>query len=262
MTLGHDLSAMSQPGFVAAFARGTEWAATGDVTLPTAIPAHVEPKQDAVRVMVVTGGHAYPPEFYSLFDGYADIRWSHAATQAQAFRPDLKDRFDVVVLHDMYETIGEKERASLQAYVDSGKGVVSIHHSIVDYTSWPFWYEEVIGGKYFTKEAPGHAKSVFREGVDMIARPAKGANRHPVMRGVPPIVAHDEVYKGMWHSPKITVLMETDHPENDPPVVYTGPHPKARSVYIQLGHDPGTFRHPGYRRLVYNAVQWAAGRLK
>jgi hypothetical protein len=29
--LGHDLLAMSQPGFMDVFARATEWAATGDV---------------------------------------------------------------------------------------------------------------------------------------------------------------------------------------------------------------------------------------
>jgi type 1 glutamine amidotransferase len=34
ISLGHDLSAMSQPGFIAALIRGTEWTATGNVTLP------------------------------------------------------------------------------------------------------------------------------------------------------------------------------------------------------------------------------------
>lgn len=37
ITLGHDLAAMRQPGFLAAFARGTEWVATGNVTLPAVI---------------------------------------------------------------------------------------------------------------------------------------------------------------------------------------------------------------------------------
>jgi len=262
MTLGHDLSSMVQPGFVATFARGTEWAATGEVTLPASLRAHPEPRQDAVRVLVATGGHPYPAAFYSLFEGYDDMRWSHATSQPQAFPPDMKGRWDVVVLHDMYETIGEQERASLQEFVESGKGVVSIHHSIVDYTSWPWWYEQVIGGKYFTEAAGGHAKSAFREGVEVIVRPVKGMARHPVLRGVGPIVVRDEVYRGMWHSPKITVLMDTDHPENDPPVVYLGPHHRARAVYIQLGHDAETFRHPGYRQLVHNAILWSAGRLR
>ncbi len=33
-TLGHDAASMSRPGFVAAFARATEWVATGEVTQP------------------------------------------------------------------------------------------------------------------------------------------------------------------------------------------------------------------------------------
>jgi len=247
---------MIQPGFLAAFARGTEWAATGAVTLPAEIAAHPEPRKDAVRVLVVTGGHAYPPAFYTLFEGYDDLRWSHAASQAEAFRPNIKDRYDVLVLHDCYDKIGEKEQAALQAFVESGKGIVSTHHAIVDYTSWPWWHERVIGGKYFRE------KSKFKEGVEVVARPAPAMAKHPVMLRVGPIVVEDEVYKNMWHSPEITVLMETDHPDNDRPVVYVGPPGKWRAVYIQLGHETPTFRHPGYRRLVHNAILWTAGRTK
>lgn len=246
-TLGHDLSAMAQPGFLAVFTRGLEWVATGEVAPPAVKP-------EPVRVLVVTGGHSYPPQFYSLFDGQEDLRWSHATTQAQAFRPDMQKKYDVLLLHDMYESIGEKERAALEGFVEARKGVVSIHHAIVDYTSWPWWHEQVIGGKYFTD------KSKFHEGVEVIATPVKGANKHPVMRGVPPLVLRDEVYSGMWHSPGITVLMETAHAENDRPVVYVGPYPKA--VYIQFGHEAETFSHPGYRQLVRNAILWTAGRLQ
>jgi type 1 glutamine amidotransferase len=258
-TLGHDTSAMAQPGFAAALARGAEWVATGAVTLPAHVSPLPETRQDAMRVLVVTGGHGYPASFYTLFEGYADIRWSHAATQQQAFNARLKD-YDALVLHDMYNDMGETERAHLRAYMESGKGVVQIHHAIVNYTAWPWWWREVIGGKYFEKPLGEHAASKYREGVDFTAVPARGAARHPVMAGVPPLPIHDEVYKGMWLSPKITVLMETDHPENDRPVVYTGPDPKLRAVYIQPGHGDSTMRHPGYRRLVYNAVRWAARR--
>jgi uncharacterized protein len=262
LTLGHDLSAMVQPGFVAAFARGTEWAATGEVTLPDTIAAFAEPVKNAARVLVVTGGHAYPTSFYTLFEGYPDIGWSHAPSQAEAFRPGMEERWDTVVFYDMHETIGEKERAALQKFVESGKGIVSLHHAIVNYTSWPWWHTEVIGGKFFTEASGGYGKSSARAGVEIVARPAKGAAKHPVLRGVGPIVVRDEVYKGMWRSPKITVLMETDHPDNDRPVVYIGPHPGVRAVYIQPGHEEAAFRHPGYRKLVYNAVLWSAGRLK
>jgi len=118
----------------------------------------------------------------------------------------------------------------------------------------------VIGGKYFTKPSGSQAASSFNEDVDLIVRPVPEMRGHPVLRGVFPLVVRDEAYKGMWHSPRIQVLMETDHPLNDRPVVYVGPGAGSRAVYIQLGHSDATIRHPGYRRLVRNAILWAAGR--
>jgi type 1 glutamine amidotransferase len=258
--LGHDTAAMYADGFKSAFVRSSEWAATGTVTLP------VEPRAVAVlrpvRVLVVTGGHNYPVSFYTLFDGHEDITWSHATSQAEAFTPKMKDQYDVVVLHDMYEQIGPKEQASLQAFLDSDKGVVSIHHAIVDYTSWPWWYEEVIGGKFFTQASESHGQSEYKEGVNFVVKPVQGAESHPVIRGIGPLIVNDEAYRKMWHSDKITVLMETNEPLNDRPVVYIGPHPKSRSVYIQLGHGDSTMRHPAFRKLVRNAILWSARRIQ
>lgn len=258
-TLGHDAAAMFQPGFVTLLARAAEWAATGRVTLPGWLNLDARPEK-AVRVLVVTGGHSYSVAFYTLFEGYPDIVWSHVGDPEQAYRQDLSHRWDVLVLHDMYEDLSEEARRNLRAFVEAGKGVVSIHHAIVDYTAWPWWHEEVIGGKYFTKPSAGRAASSFKEDVELVVRPAAQMRNHPVLRGVFPLVARDEAYKGMWHSPHIQVLMETDHPLNDRPVVYLGPGAGSRAIYIQLGHSESTLRHPGFRRLVRNAILWAAGR--
>lgn len=252
--LGHDLSAMAQPGFLALLSRMLEWAASGDVAPEAA------PKPAPVRTLVVTGGHSFPSAFFSLFED-PRIAWTHAGSPAEAFGQKLAGRYDVIVFHDMWETIGEKEQKNLQEFVENGGGIVSTHHAIVNYTSWPWWYQEVIGGKYFTQDAPGRPKSVYKDDVDLVVTAAKGAGRHPVLRGVPPLALRDEAYRNMWHSPRIQVLMETQHPDNDRPVVYIGPHPKARSVYIQLGHNAETLRYPGFQTLVRNAILWTARRM-
>ncbi len=259
-TLGHDINALYSEEEMALVARGVEWAATGAVTLPRSIPVSDEPRKDAVRVLVVTGGHAYDPSFYSVFEGYGDIRWSHAMSQKQAFTAKMKDEWDVVVLYDMYNEIGEAEAQNLRAFVEAGKGVVALHHSIVDYTSWPWWYEEVIGGKYFEKPLAGHTASHYKDDVPMVVRPVRGKENHPVVRGVGELVTVDECYRGMWFSPKITTLMEITNELNDKPVVYIGPQPNSHAVYIQLGHGTYTHRHPGYRKLVHNAILWTSGR--
>jgi type 1 glutamine amidotransferase len=252
-TLGHDVAAMSSPGFADLFTRGAEWTATGAVA-PR--PAAAKP----ARVLVVTGGHSYTPSFYTVFEGWPDIQWTHAASQREAFRPGLSKRYDAIVLYDMAEDLGADERGHLRAFAEAGGGVVSLHHAIVDYTAWPWWFERVTGGKFYTKAVPGHPQSQYKYDVEMAVYPAKGMASHPVLRDVPPLAVTDEAYKGMWRSPDIKVLMETSNPHNDGPVVYIGPHPAARAVYIQLGHGESTHRHPGYRRLVYNAIQWVARR--
>ena len=258
-TLGHDTNALYNPPVMVLLARGAEWAATGEVTIPPdALPAAIA--KEAVRVLVVTGGHTYDPSFYGVFSGYPDIRWSHATSQKEAFAANMQKRYDVVVLYDMYNEIGDAEKANLRAYVEAGKGVVALHHAIVDYTSWPWWHEEVIGGKYFEKPEGAHTASRYKDGMPIVARPVAGKENHPIVRGLGELVTVDECYQGMWHSGKITVLMETDSPCNDIPVVYIGPQPGSHAVYIQLGHEPYTHEHPGYRKLVRNAILWAAGR--
>lgn len=260
-SLGHDCNALYQPQVMAVLARAAEWAATGEVTLPPAIDPEHRP-EDLLRVLVVTGGHSYDTSFYEVFDGGTDYRWAHATSMREAFRPGMKDRTDVLVLYDMHNEIGPAEQKILKEYVAAGKGVVSLHHAIVDYTSWPWWYEEVIGGKYFEKPEGSHPASNYKHDVEMVVRPVAGKQNHPIVRGLGEIVTIDECYKGMWHSPKIDVLMETSAACNDRPVVYTGPLPGSRVVYIQLGHGTYTHKHPGYGRLVHNAILWAGGRAK
>jgi type 1 glutamine amidotransferase len=259
LTLGHDLTAMSQPGFTAAFARAAEWAATRRVTLPAEIPL-IARQKDAVRVLVVTGGHTYPTSFYTLFED-DEIAWTHATSPREAFQGDLSARFDVIVLHDMWEDLDPPLRERLRAFIEAGKGVVSLHHAIVDYTAWPWWWQEVIGGEFFVREQPEHPASAYKEGVEMVVTPTELGRSHPVTRDVPPLVVNDEAYRGMWHSPRNQVLMETAFPLNDKPVVWVGPEPNARVVYIQLGHSDATMRYPGYRKLVHNAILWAGRRL-
>jgi uncharacterized protein len=260
-TLGHDLGAMYQPGFLATFARAMEWAATGAVTLPARIEMPARP-QNPVRVLVVTGGHGYPTSFYGVFEGHRDVVWSHATSPVEAYRADMARRWDVVVLYDLRDDLNEEQKSNLRGFVEAGKGVVALHHAIADYPSWRWWREEALGGLYLEKPAEGRPASQFKEGVPLLARPPKGKANHPVVRGVGHLEAVDEVYRGMWHSPRITVLMETDNPLNDRPVVYLGPNPDWKVVYIQYGHGEDTHRNPGYRRLVHNAILWSAGRVR
>jgi type 1 glutamine amidotransferase len=248
--LGHDVTALMEPGFISSFARGAEWAATGAVAPPRPKPA---PKP--TRALVVTGGHEYDTSFYSLFEGYEDLVWDHAPSNEEAFRHNLTNRYDVVVLYDYSTELSATGRKNLRAFVEAGKGVVVLHHAICNYNGWPWWWEEVVGGRYLLEPAQGIPASTYKEDEEMRITVA---GNHPVTAGVGPMHLTDEAYKGVQTVPGIQVLLTTDDPNSDIPVAWVSPYQKARVVYIGLGHAREAHLYPPYRLLVRNAIRWTA----
>mgnify|MGYP000485174728 CR=1 FL=1 len=216
-----------------------------------------KPKNNtAVRALVVTGGHDHDSEFYSVFDD--DSINAVVDPHPAVFGGDIRRRADVLVLYDMMKTLDEKRRKNLQAFVESGKGVVVLHHAIGDNVDWPWWYEEVVGGRWLFEPVNGKVGS-YKHDVDLTVKPAM---QHPILKGITTFGIHDETYKDLWISPKVKVLLTTDDKTSDGPVAWIGPYEKARVVYIQLGHDRNANLNPNWQKLVRNAVQWAAGKLQ
>ncbi len=258
IALGHEIPAMSETGFITTFVRGTEWVASGKVTLPPDIGERKSPSNQ-LRTLVVTGGHDYEPSFYTVFEGYPDLAWSHAVSNTEAFKNDLRQKFDVLVLYDFSQDLDEKGRKDLRDFVESGKGVVVLHHAIADYQSWPWWYQEVVGGKYLLKPEDGTPASTYKHDQDIVVMTV---GNHPIPASVGAMHIRDETYKGMWISPGNTVILRTDNPTSDGPLAWISSYPKSRVVYIELGHDAAAHRNPAYRALVHNAILWSAGRLR
>jgi type 1 glutamine amidotransferase len=214
------------------------------------------PAADPIRVQITVGGHPHDISFYSLFENRDDLAVT-VNPHPSAYRRDLRKFADVLVLFDLADIASEAERKNLQAFLEAGRGVVVLHHALADNWQWKWWYEEVVGGRFLMGQDGDMPRSVAK---DKQVLNARGVAKHPVLNGVGELKLDDESYKGMWHSPKSQVLMETDNPNNDKAVVWIGPWQRSRVVAIQLGHGPAGHRDPGYRRLVYNAVRWAAGR--
>ncbi len=255
LTLGHDEAALLQPGVVTALARGTEWAASGKVSLPAAVELHPY-RADAVRVLVLTAGHDHEPSFYAFLDNDPRLKVTIDAT-GDFFQSDLRTRFDVALFYNMKDDFDENRRRNLKDFVESGKGIVLVHHSIASFRTWDWWWQQVAAGKYFEKAEPGHPASSYRHDIDITAVPVAD---HPVSKGVGPMQLFDEGYRNMWVSPEVTVLYKTKHPDADPALAWISPYPKARVVYIQPGHGKPTHDNPQWRLLVKNAVFWTAGR--
>jgi type 1 glutamine amidotransferase len=229
--------------------------ATGAASQPTQSPR--SPLQSPLRLLVVTGGHDYPTSFYTLFE-QPGLAWDHETTTEAAYRRELRSRYDVLVMHDMVEkTLSPQARANLQAFAESGKGIVVIHHALCSNNDWD-WYRDLVGGRYLLSRQNGRPASTYKHDETMAIAPARP---HPITRGLTLTEIYDETYKGMWISPQATVLLTTTHPLADPPVAWISPYDKSRVVTIQLGHGREAHAHAGYRALVRNAILWSAGKL-
>ncbi len=209
-----------------------------------------------VKVLIVTGGHDHEPSFYALFD---DERFAaRVDPHPSAFTNDFRQSTDVLVLYDMVPDMREEQkRNNLLAFVEAGKGIVVLHHAIGDHNAWRWWYEDVVGGRYLFKAEGSAPASTFKHD-ERIG--VKVTRQHPVTDGLTGFTIEDETYKGMWISPKVQVLLTTDNPTSDGPLAWLGLHPKARVVYVQLGHGRSAYRDPNFQRLVRNAIFWAGNR--
>jgi hypothetical protein len=215
------------------------------------------PASTKARVLLVTGGHDHETSFYSLFEGQ-DGMAVNVNPHPGAFRTDPLPHYDVVVLYDLVQVgdLDEPKRKRLQTFVESGKGLVVLHHALCSYNSWDWWCHDVAGARYLQQPEGTRPASTYRHGERLRVNPVRS---HPVLEGVDAMEMTDETYKGMWMSASNTVLLKTDNSTSDGPVAWVSAYSKSRVVAIQLGHGRECHLHPGYRRLVRNAVFWTAG---
>jgi hypothetical protein len=184
--------------------------------------------------------------------------------------------FDILILNDQLEWTGGdsagadptanalhgapgSQRSNIEKAVAAGKGFVVFHHALGDNNTWPWWYQQVTGGLLVLDDTAGMKKTQVKRGASFEVRPV---GDHPVLTGVRPFTVEGETaIRGMWQSPHITPLLETDSPDSDRVVAWTGVSPTCRVVCIQPGASAATCRNPNFRRLVRNAILWSAGRL-
>lgn len=223
--------------------------------------AAAEPEPEilgVLRVLVVTGGHDYPTSFYTVFENNGNFQWDHATSNHEAFRTDLRAKYDVLVLYDSSAEISDAEKKNLTDFAKANKGIVVLHHAIVDYPDWEWWWRDVVGGRYLLKPECGRPASTYLHDVGFSIEPV---GTHPILAGIGPLDIYDETYKGLWISPDVQVILKTYHPSSDGPVAWISPFKDSRVVFFQLGHGEPAHRHAGFRRLVQNAILWTGARL-
>lgn len=157
------------------------------------------------------------------------------------------------------------ERAQIDAvrrHVEAGKPVVAIRtasHAFDrklpddEHGNWPEFDREVLGAQY-----EGHFGGRLRTRVSI----EQDAAEHPVLKGVEmndlPVTTSLYRNRDLAKTTQVLVTGRVEAGGRPEPVAWVNLRSGQRVFYTSLG-GPGDFELPAFRRLLLNAVLWAAG---
>ena len=233
---------------------------------------------------------------FESFDGIRHTFVEQPASQA-FLNPEAAEPWDVIVFYDMPGVDFSTQPPGLvppsdefkQGFMDllaTGKGMVFLHHAIA---GWPLWpeYGEVMGGRFFYLPTECRDQPVLDSGYrhDVPHTVSLLDTEHPIAAGldgsfpltdelylyevfedaVTPLLSSNysfdrEHFYSAHHAVTGTMFCNDDwaHPDGPNLIGWTKTVENSRIVYIQPGDGPETYASPHYRRLVENAIRWAA----
>ena len=210
-----------------------------------------------LKVCLVSGSEEYKSDdSLAAFRAYLEATTPARCTllKARGFGdlPGLEalDDCDVALFFTRRLTIGGDQLAKIKTYVASGRPIVAVRTASHGFQNWLEFDGDVLGGHYGNH---------LRNDLTMRATVAPGAEGHPVLDGVKMIASLGSLYKTSPLASDAKVLLTGTSPEGTEPAAWAREIQGQRLVYTSLG-APGDFENATYKRLLTNALLWAARR--
>ena len=244
-------------------------------------PFEMEPFLDVFRALAgISCEHVQPPE------------------ARECFRGDQAGLWDAIVCYDMqgiefrkpdpprFEMPPSEYASGIVEMLEAGQGIVFLHHAMSAWPAWPLW-PRIVGGRwhYMPGELAGTqypASGYTREVEHRISVLHPG---HPICAGLGEgFEIVDEVYLNPVLTEIIHPILRTDYPM-DSSAFFSGQlaitghmyssdgwsHPPGTGLvgwvktagrspiaYLQPGHGPAAYANASFRKLLSNAIGWAA----
>ena len=210
-------------------------------------------------ILLITGGRKMEKAaFVKMFADFEEIKWMEVEQpKANQWIADHKvDHWDLLVFYDMHEPITEREKAGYIRWLNMGKPMLFLHHSLVSYQHWSE-FQEIIGGRYYDEKiwsglTPEKGYSTYQHDVEI---PIKVENpQHPAVTGLTDFTVIDEIYGNVKVLDRVTPLLTTNLKESERILMWETKFRDANIIYIMPGHGPHIFQDNSYQKLVYNSI--------
>lgn len=227
--------------------------------------AAVSQEVKKIHALIIVGGHDFQTnQFYQIFRDNPDITFEVAEhpNALKLLKPETASKFDVIILYDLWQKITDEDKENFIKFLESGKGLVVLHHAIANYQQWPE-YEKIIGGRYYLQKTMVNGvekpRSIYKHGVKYQVKIAD--DKHPITQGLQDYTIIDETYNLYDVSPDSHILLTTDEPTSHKYIGWTHNYKNARIVYIQHGHDRFAYENKNYRNLISRSILWVCKRI-
>ena len=255
----------------------------------------------AKKLLTVARGHPYERDaFASLFTPLEDYDVCHVEQPVaqRLLNADTAREFDAVLCYDMPGVdFTDPEQSphpvappadTIANFIDmleTGIGVVFMHHAIAGWPAWPT-FAEIIGGRFHYRPAALRGEQWPDSGYrHQVEHTVSVVGNHPVTAGLPETFRMtDELYLCPVFEDAVTPLLTSDYDFNDAHFYSAAAavagqmncnenwsHPRGSNlvgwvkawgkspiVYLQGGDDATAMENPHFQQLVGNAVRWVS----
>ncbi|MGL1957760.1 MAG: ThuA domain-containing protein [Colwellia sp.] len=190
-----------------------------------------------------------------------DLEWHEDASRIND--ENLK-QFDVIIfLLTSGNILNNSQQASMEKFIQSGKGFVGVHSASDTEYQWP-WYQKLVGRNFVIHPQIQTAK-------------LKVENKNfPGLEGMPSeLLWTDEWYEfGDEHTDSLQYILSIDETTYDPkadwghvkgdgmgsfhPIAWYHYYDGGRSFYTGLGHVAATYSNPIFLSHLFGGIYWAA----
>jgi uncharacterized protein len=252
------------------------------------------------RLLAVARGHPYERDaFASLLQGLDEFDACHVEQPAaqRLLGPQAAADYDAIVCYDMPGidfTAAARPRLitpdpdfvrDYRAMLETGVGMVFMHHAIAAWPAWPD-YAEIVGGRFHYRPAALRGAQWPDSGYrHQVTHSVSKVTSHPVTVGIPEhFEMTDELYLCPTFEEDVVPLLRSDydfqdenfyssakavagdmfsradwhHPSGSNLVGWVKRWGNSPVVYLQGGDDATAMANEHFRRLVHNAIRWVS----